>query len=73
MTNSYLKCVLRDNVFWSLLEIGLNEEIYKMPCKIDTGCSYSNLPIKNIVSEKVAYNMKLNDIKNKFHINVVME
>ena len=52
-------------MFWSLLEIGLNEEIYKMPCKIDTGCSYSNLPIKNIVSEKVAYNMKLNDIKNK--------
>lgn len=64
MMSNYLKCILKENVFWSLLEIELNEEIYKIPCKIDTGCSYSNLPIKNIVSEKVAYNMKLEDIKN---------
>lgn len=65
MTNSYLKCILRDNVFWSLLEIELNEEMYKIPCKIDTGCSYSNLPIKNVVSERVAHSMKLEDIKNR--------
>ena len=65
MTNRYLKCILKENIFWSLLEIELNEELYKIPCKTDTGCAYSNLPIKNIVSEKVAYNMKLKDIKNR--------
>lgn len=65
MMNNYLKSILKGNVFWSLLELGLNEEIYKIPCKIDTGCSYSNVPIQNIVSEKEARKMKMEDIKNR--------
>lgn len=65
MMSEYLKCILKDNVFWGSLEIEINEGRYKVPCKIDTGCSYSNLPIKSIVSEREARRMKREDIEKQ--------
>ena len=65
MMNNYMKCVLKGNVFWSLLELQLGGGIYKIHCKVDTGCSYSNLPIQNLVSEKEALKMKMEDIRNE--------
>lgn len=41
------------------------DNLMEIPCKVDTGCSYSNLPIRNLVSEKEALKMKIEDIKNR--------